>query len=384
VLTEPAPSQATAATARNPAPFMMLVALSAASPFAMNAMLPALPQITASFNTSYAIAQLALTLSLMSFGAAQLVLGPLADRYGRRPVMLAGFSLFVAGSLATALAPGIWWMIAGRILQSAGGAAGLVLSRTIAHDIHGRAKAASAIGYLTMAMALSQMSAPWFGGVVQEKLNWHAIFWALAAAGGVLLAWTAMRLDETKPASTGGGSLAATLTAAGGLMHNPAFLAAAGNMAFTGGTFFAFIGTAPHVVQDLYGRSASEYGLWCILPALGYSIGNFVSGRMAERWGGFAMVRAGMALGCVGIVALWVMSNGLTIPSTMAMAMDAAPTYAGSAAGVAGALQMLVAAFVGMLSATLSTASALPMIAVMTVSFLLALFCLWGIRRSPR
>jgi MFS transporter, DHA1 family, multidrug resistance protein len=381
---------------------MMLVALSAASPFAMNAMLPALPQITTSLNTTYAIAQLALTLSLVAFGAAQLVLGPLADRYGRRPVMLGGFALFVAGSLATALAPTIGWMIFGRIVQSAGGAAGLVLSRTIAHDVHGRAKAASAIGYLTMAMALAQMSAPWFGGMVQENFNWHAIFWSLAAAGAVLLAWTALRLDESKTPGTGGGSLAATLTAAADLMRNPAYLAVAGNMAFAAGTFFAFIGTAPHVVQDLYGRSASEYGLWCILPALGYSIGNFVSGRMAERWGGFTMVRAGMALGSVGIVALWGMSgwlhpaalflplallavsNGLTIPSTMAMAMDAAPTYAGSAAGVAGALQMLVAAIVGTLSATLATASALPMIAVMTVSFLLALLCLWGIRRSPR
>jgi MFS transporter, DHA1 family, multidrug resistance protein len=137
-----------------------------------------------------------------------------------------------------------------------------------------------------------------------------------------------------------------------------------------------------------------DYGLWCIPIALGYSIGNFASGRLAERLGPHVMIRWGMGLAAIGILVLWLLagwhhpaalflpmlllalSNGLTIPSTMAMAMNASPALAGSAAGLCGALQMFVAAILGTLSASLAVTSAIPMLAVMTLSFGLAMLCL--------
>jgi MFS transporter, DHA1 family, multidrug resistance protein len=376
-------------------PFLLLVGLSTASPFAMNSMLPALPAITRYYETSYGVAQLALTLSLVSFGLAQLFLGPLADRYGRRPVMLIGFSAFVVGSIIAAAAPTITIMILGRIIQAAGGSAGLVLGRTIAHDVYGRSRAASVIGYLTMAMALAQMLAPWAGGIIEHTLHWRAIFWLMAASGAVLFAWAYAGLVETRLSSANTSqSLGSIAVNALSLLRERNFLAAAGNMAFTAGIFFAFVGTGPHIVQEILGRTAMEYGLWCILPALGYSLGNYVSGRLSERFGPHRMIRTGMILGAAGIALLWLLSawthpaalflpmlilaasNGLTIPSAMAMAMNATPNLAGSAAGLSGALQMLVAAVLGTLSATFAVTSAVPMLVVMTGSFLLALVSL--------
>lgn len=387
-----------AATARRP-PFSLLVGLVSASPFAMNAMLPAFPAITADFHTSYAVVQLALTVALLAFGVAQLVLGPLSDRYGRRPVMLWGFSLFVVGSFIAAVAASPFWLILGRAVQAAGGAAGFVLGRAIVHDIFGRGGAASAIGYLTMAMALSQMLAPWVGGTLEHTLGWRVIFWLLVAGSIVLFLLTVRHLHETndpRAAPPRTRSLAAdTMT----LMRRPLFWALSGNMAFTSGIFFAFAGNAPYVVQTLMGRSASEYGLYCVLPALGYSLGNFLSGRYAGRFGQRTMILGGMAVAGAGIIGLWLLaswlhpaalfipmtviaiSNGLTLPNAMVAAMNIDARLSGSASGIAGASQMLIGAALGVVVSLTLTVSSVPMLAAMSVSFLLALVC--ALRVAP-
>lgn len=374
-------------------PFALLVGLTSASPFAMNAMLPALPAITAYFHTTYAVSQLALTVALLAFGAAQLVLGPLSDRFGRRPVMLWGFSLFVVGSLIAAMAMSPAMLILGRAVQAAGGAAGLVLGRTIVHDINGRGGAASAIGYLTMAMALSQMLAPWVGGTLEHSLGWRTIFWLLAAASIVLFWFTLRHLHETNDPGLAPPHTRSLAADALTLMRRPSFWALTGNLSFASGIFFAFAGNAPYVVQTLMGRTASEYGLYCILPALGYSLGNFLSGRYAGRIGQRAMILGGMGVAGAGIATFWLLygwqhptalfapmtlvalSNGMTMPNAMVAAMNIDMRLSGAASGICGAAQMLTGAVLGFIVSLTMAASSLPMLVAMTVSFLLALAC---------
>lgn len=377
--------------ARTAPPFALLVALTAASPFAMNAMMPAFPAIEAYFNTSYATVLMALNLALLSFGASQLVLGPLSDRFGRRPVMIGGFSLFVIGSFVAALAPTPEVLIIGRAVQSAGGAAGLVLGRTIAHDINGREGAASAIGYMTMAMALSQLMAPFAGGMLQEHLGWQSIFWSLAVAGCVLFALTLWLLVETHAPKPHAALRRSMLADGLELMGMRSFWAFAGNMACASGMYFAFSGGAPYVVQTLMGRSPGEFGLWCMFLAGGYSIGNFATGRFSGRLGPQRLIQAGMVLLGVGVALFWLLSgwrhplalfgpmglvaisNGMTLPSAMACAMSLSPRLAGSASGVAGALQMLFGAALSYLVGHFLEDSDVPLLVVLTATYALSL-----------
>ena len=378
--------------ARTVPPFALLVALTAASPFAMNAILPVFPEMQAAFHTSYAVIQLVLTLALVAFGASQLVLGPLSDRFGRRPVMLTGIALFVVGSMIAAAATSPAMLIFGRIVQAIGGAAGMVLGRTIAFDIYGRGGAAGAIGYLTMAMAVSQIVAPGIGGVLAYWLGWASIFWFLTLAGLPLWAFTYSHLAETNlPATAGSGPSRSLLRDGLELVALRAFWCNAGNMAFMSGMYFAFAGNAPHVVETLWGWSGSAYGLFNALPAIGYTAGNFAVGRMAARLGTRRLISLGMIVGGLSVALFWLLSgwqhplalflpvtlvalsNGMTLPGNIASAMSLSPRLAGSASGIAGALQMLTGAAMSFAVSTFAGTSQVPMLTAVSLSYLFAL-----------
>ena len=143
----------------------LLIALATVSPLAMNIVIPALPTMAEDLGTTYGTVQSVITLYLVALAVSQLFLGPLSDRFGRRPVMIAGFIAFVIGSLVCATASSALVLILGRILQ-AGGCVGLVLGRAILRDLYDRDRSASLIGYVTMAMVVAPMLAPAIGGYV--------------------------------------------------------------------------------------------------------------------------------------------------------------------------------------------------------------------------
>lgn len=372
-------------------PFGLLVGLTAASPFAMNAMLPAFPAMQAYFHTSYAAVQLALTLPLVAFGLSQLVLGQLSDRLGRRPVMLGGILLFVLGSLIAALATTTPVLVGGRVVQGVGGAAGMVLGRTIANDMYRDVGAASAIGYLTMAMALAQMLAPWFGGVLDQGLGWQSIFWCLTAAGIGLMAMTLHFLSETHPLEARGLKRWSLVSDAAELVQCRAFWSNAGNMAFASGMYFAVAGAAPYIVETQLGWSQSAFGLLNALPALGYAIGNFMTGRLAPHIGSGRLVTAGMAVAAAATLLLWLLagwphplaifipvglislSNGMTLPSNIAGVMAISRRLSGSASGLTGALQMLVGAGISSAVGLALGHTTLPLLIGVTVALFAAL-----------
>src|SRR5690554_5364405 len=156
---------------------VILVTISTVSPLALNIYLPSMPSLVGLFDTTMARVQLTLSLYLAAFALAQIVIGPLSDRYGRRPVLLWGMVVFMLGSLACALAPDIDFLIAGRILQAAGGSTGIVLGRAIVRDLYDRRQAASMIGYVTMGLAIAPMVGPAIGGVLDHVFGWTASFY---------------------------------------------------------------------------------------------------------------------------------------------------------------------------------------------------------------
>jgi MFS transporter, DHA1 family, multidrug resistance protein len=397
-MTSPASPPTGSATPRGPH-LLTLIALSAVSPLAINIVVPALPGLQRVFQADYAKVQLALSLYLLTFALAQLIVGPLSDRYGRRPVVLVGLIVFAIGSAMCFLAPSIEVMIVGRVVQALGGSAGIVLARAIVRDLHERDRAAAVIGYMTTGMAMAQMVGPAFGGLLDEKVGWQAIFWLLAAASILVFIVCLRDLSETNIYRGRPIGMTGLIRGYQTLLKHPVFLSHTATATFASAVYFAFMGGAPYIATELMGLTPSIYGLYFIFVAGGYAIGNFISGRRAQAYGIARMITLGnvVALGSIGLAAalLWAgvfhplslfipmfiasIANGITLPSAVAGAVSARPDLAGAASGLSGALQVgLGAAATAIVGATLSD-SAAPMVITMGVFALLAFVAgLWA------
>ena len=273
----------TAENARRPGLFI-LIAMSAIGPIALNIFIPSMPGLQAAFNTDYATVQLTLTCYLAALAVAQLVLGPISDRFGRRPVFLAGMVIYIAASIACVFASTIEQLIIGRILQAFGGCAGIVLARAIIRDLYERDRAASLIGYVTMAMVVAPMLAPAIGGVLDAWGGWRSGFYLVTVLGALLLCWPGT--SSMKPITRGRIRRFMRLARnCGALLRAPAFMGYALNSAFGSCIFFAFLAAAPFLMTDVMGRTPAEYGVYFIIVSIGYMFGNFLSGRFAQRAG---------------------------------------------------------------------------------------------------
>src|SRR5690606_37744203 len=177
----------------------VLAAVSALQPFALNVLAPATPALARTFVTDYATIQLTLGLYLLAVAVTQVVIGPISDRFGRRPCVLGGVALFTIGSFAGAFAVDTVTLLAARVVQAAGGGTAFALARAIVRDTSGRDEAASRIGYLTMVMVVAPMVAPFVGGVIDAQLGWRAIFGAKAVFGLAVLVYALAVLGETAP-----------------------------------------------------------------------------------------------------------------------------------------------------------------------------------------
>jgi DHA1 family bicyclomycin/chloramphenicol resistance-like MFS transporter len=350
---------------------------------------PALPAIQATFGVTVGTAQLVLSLSILANAFATLGYGPLSDRFGRRPVVLGGLVAFIAGSVMCTLAPDIGTLIAGRIIQAMGAAAGMVLARAMVRDLYDRERAASVIAYLTMAMVVAPMLAPTIGAVLADFVGWRSIFTGLTVVGLVMIVWCARRLIETR-ASGAGGPL---LTGAGALLASPQFLAYTLQMSFSIAVFFAFVAGAPYFMIDVLGRPATEYGLYFILVSAGFMAGNLVAARRSGRFGLDRMILLGTALALAGTllalallaVGFWTppalfvpmmavaFANGLTVPNAQAGAISVNPMLAGTASGLSGFAQMGLAAVVSQAVGVLQNGTPYPMIGMMSACAALAL-----------
>ncbi|WP_417415257.1 multidrug effflux MFS transporter [Hoeflea sp.] len=378
---------------KTPPNIATLVVIAGLSALNMNLILPSLPGIATYYQADYALVQLAVSGYLAVTGLLQLIIGPLSDRYGRRPVMVASLAIFLVATALAPFAPTIETFLVIRMLQ-ASVVSGMVLSRAIVRDIVGPEQAASMIGYVTMGMTLAPMIGPVLGGVMEELFGWQSVFGALFLFGVVAFALVLTDLGETNLNRSA--SMLRQFGAYPELVRSRRFWGYSLTATFASGSFFSFLGGGPFVATTILGLPPSQLGLYFIFIALGYMTGNFFSGRFASQIGinrmmvtGCMIATAGMALALVLFLAgvwhplsffgpmLFVgLGNGVTLPSANAGIVSVRPHLAGSASGLGGAMMIGGGAALSALAGAILSVETgpYPLVIVMLVSCIFSVF----------
>ncbi len=372
---------------RSPPHILTLILLAGVSALCMNIFLPSLPSMAAYYDTDYAVMQLSIAVYLGVNAVLQIVVGPISDKLGRRPVILWGLVIFLIATLGCIFAPNAAIFLTFRMLQAAVVVA-MVLSRAVVRDMVSTEEAASMIGYVTMGMTVVPMLGPAMGGMLDAAFGWQASFWMLFLIGLAIFWLTFRDLGETKSAS--GLTLGAQIRQYPELLTSPRFWGYSLANGFTSGAFFAYLGGAPFVATELFGMSSSQMGIYFGAPAVGYFIGNFLSGRYSARVGVNPMVLMGCLVCGIGVVAsltLFYMGygsaevffgfmtfvgigNGLAIPNATAGALSVRPQLAGTASGLTGAIMIGGGAALSALAGTLLTpeTGAFPLLWLMVIT----------------
>lgn len=368
----------------------------------MSAFLPSLPAMAEYFTTDYAVMQLSVTLYLAMNAILQLFIGPISDKMGRRPVTLACFAIFILATLGCLFATSIEVFLVFRMLQGVV-AVGFVLSRAIVRDMVGQNEAASMIGYVTMGMSIVPMIAPIIGGALDEAIGWQATFVFLLLAGVIVLTMCWYDLGETSPPT--GQSFSAQFKQYPELLRARRFWGYVAATACSSGGFFAFLGGAPWVASNVYGLSALYAGMGFGAPAIGYAIGNGISGRFSVRYGVNRMMLIGAAISAGGLLmatflvslgwdtaliffgfsTLVGLGNGLVIPNGSAGMLSVRPHLAGTASGLGSFFMIGGGAGLSVLAGWVLTFDhgSLPLLLVMTTSLILGFFAaLYVIKRE--
>lgn len=337
---------------------LTLVLLTGISVLTLNLFLPSLSRIADEFEADYALVSLSIGGYLAVSAVLQIVMGPLSDLYGRRPVLLAGLAIFILASIGCYFAQDIWVFLGFRLLQSAVVGA-MVISRAVVNDIAPRAEAARLLGQIGAVMALAPMLAPVLGGVLDELFGWRANFAAFILIGVAMFALVWVDLPETNT-HLGKGGFGAHFRSYPELLGVPLFWAHCSCLVFSIGGFFAFLGGAPQVAEAQFGLTPGWVGVGMGSVPAGFMLGNYLTGRLsgrvplsrivlAGRW--LAVIGPGIGVvlfalgvddpllmfGCVVFIGL---GNGLTSPGVNASVMMVAPHLAGSASGLSGALTL--------------------------------------------
>ena len=345
---------------RERAPFLLLVAMTACGTLGMHVIIPALPATARAMGISISTVQLTITLYLIGLAVGQLLYGPLSDRFGRRPVLVLGLTLFTLASTAAALAPNPTVLIGARILQSIGGCAGLVLGRAAVRDGATPDKAAGQLALLTVVMSVVPAIAPAIGGYVTAFVHWRASYFLLAAIGAATLVATVLVLSETNLPGPG---RRAPLRFARGytrLLRSRLFVGYAVAGALTTTSFYGFMAASPFIFENLLHRPTQEVGMYYLLLMAGVASGGMIANRLSRRVTlrtglrianmlGIAGAAGFMAaeltghlsvLTVVGSVTLFMVGAGMASPFALAGSVSANPQAIGAASGMYGFIQM--------------------------------------------
>jgi DHA1 family bicyclomycin/chloramphenicol resistance-like MFS transporter len=340
------------------APFPLVVAVTACGTLGMHLIIPALPATAQSLNVSAGIIQLTITLYLIGLAIGQLLYGPVSDRFGRRPVLLAGLALFTMAGVATAAAPNAWTLVIARVLQSIGACSGLVLGRAIVRDCATPDRAAARLALLTMVMSAAPAIAPVLGGYATAWLGWRAAFALLALVGAVTLAFAVPLLPETNPlqASTRASLLLGSLR----LFRSRAFCGFVLGGACTTTSFYAFMAASPFILVDLLHQPPQRVGLYYLLLMAGVATGSLSANRLAGRIRTTAALRIANSIAIAGSacflltdlggwlnvgsviapVVLFMVGAGMASPFALSGAVSVNPHAIGAASGLYGFTQM--------------------------------------------
>lgn len=380
---------------------LILGALSAFGPLAIDFYLPGFPAMATAFATDETQIQLTLAVYFLGLSIGQLIYGPIADRYGRRIPLLVGVGLFTLASLACAMAPSLEWLIGARFVQALGGCAGMVLSRAIVSDKCDAVGAAKVFSQLMLVMGLAPILAPMLGGLLVNLYGWQSIFIVLTVFSALAALAVALGLPESLPDNVPRQPLSGALRQYGRLLKDREFLghALTGGIAMAG--MFAYIAGSPFVFIKLYGVPAEHYGWLFGSNAAGFILVAQINARLlANRGPAFLLARtiwiylaAGVVLLAVSALhtqQLWplliplfvcIASLGCIIPNASACAMSGQGARAGSASAMLGCLQFSVAAGAASLVGVLHNGTAMPMAMVITLCGVLAVILAVATRR---
>jgi Bcr/CflA subfamily drug resistance transporter len=371
------------ATAKAPH-LVTLIFLSGLSVASLNLFLPSLQNIAADFRVDYARVTLAIAGYAAVAAVLQLIVGPISDRFGRRPVILGGLAIFSAASAGCLLATDFTTFLFFRMLQAVI-ISGATVSRAVIMDSYGARKGAGVMGYVAMVWALAPMVAPMAGGILDELFGWRADFWTFLSIGLALLALCWFDLTETN--SNRSESMLSQMRTYPELFRSGPFWGYTLCTAFSTSAFYVFLGGVPVVASAVFGITPGKLGFYIAIITLGFIIGSFVAGRFSTRHRLSTMMLVGRVIGCgalvlslillsLGIVPELVVfgavagvgiGNGVSAPSSNAGTMAVRPKLAGSASGLSGALTNAVGAVVAAITGALITAdnAAFVMLAMM-------------------
>jgi MFS transporter, DHA1 family, multidrug resistance protein len=351
------------------------------TPLAVHLFFPVIPAAKVAFGLSDAYAYLTFSIALFGMAFSTLLYGSLSDRYGRRPVLLSGLLLFLAGSVVSAMAPTPAMLVLGRLVQAIGAGCGLALVRAIARDAYSAEHLVKAIAYLTMFGTMGPMVSPFVGGLLTDMFGWRSVFGFALLAGGAITLTAYLVLYETHPPDKrikGGASILQSYVA---LFRRPRFNAFVLQSGFTTGAFMVMASAAASLMTELLHRPATEFGLYFILFPIGFFTGNFISTRIGNRVAGETMVLVGSLLalltvtmqaivlgyGVLSPLAFFIpgffitISQGIAMPYAQAGAMNEIPRFAGTAAGVGVFMQNFGAAVFSQLYGLLADGTPIPM-----------------------
>jgi DHA1 family bicyclomycin/chloramphenicol resistance-like MFS transporter len=359
---------------------LCLGAIAFLGPLAIHIYMPVIPAVKAAFGLSDALAQATFSVAVLGMGVGTLAYGSLADRLGRRPVLLSGLVLFLLGSVLSAAAVNVPMLIAGRVVQALGAGCGITLVRTIARDAYGAERLVKAIAYLTMFYTIGPMISPAAGGLLVDTLGWRAVFGVSVVAAAAITAGVWLVIYETRPAGETGrhGDVLASYAQ---LLGQPRFVALVLQTGFATGTFLIVATASSTLMKELLGRPATEFGLYFVLLPLGFMSGTMISSRLGNRAPTETMVLAG-SLVCLAAVAVQAalllslppaplmffvpgafvtMSQGIALPYAQAGAMGTIPRLAGTAAGIGVFVQQTLGAAFAQLYGLIADGTPRPM-----------------------
>jgi DHA1 family bicyclomycin/chloramphenicol resistance-like MFS transporter len=329
-----------------------LASISLIGPLVIHLYLPVIPAVKASLGLTDAQAQLTFSVALFFMAFATLGYGALSDRYGRRPLLLSGLSLFLFGSVVAFAADSVAMLLIGRTLQAIGAGCGVTLVRTIASDVYGPGRLVKAIAYLTMFYTMGPMISPIVGGILIDVFGWRSVFGFALLFGSLLLASAYIGIPETRAPDRI--PQAGLLRGYAELLSQARFLSFVMQGGFNTGTFLVLATAASSFMKELLDRPSAEFGFYFLLFPLGFLSGNFISTRLSGRVVNETMVLVGSSMslatvcvasafllsGHMSPLALFIpgffitLSQGISLPFGQAAAMAVNPQLVGMAAGL--------------------------------------------------
>lgn len=371
---------------------MLLGLLAATVPLSVDPTLPGMPQMALSFGVDAASVQYSLSAFMVGIAGGQLLIGPLSDNLGRRPVLLAGLTLFVVAVIGCAVSQSITVMIVLRLLQGIGVCAAAVIARAIVRDLYQREDAARMYATMMMIHGVAPILGPIMGAQLTLAFGWRAVFWFLAVYGVVTLftIWRALgeTIPERNPEATRPRVLIRTY---GRLLSSRLFVGYMLTMSGCYAGLFAFLSASASTLITQFGVSISNYSYLFALCMACYVTGSWVSAKLVGRLsiavmiitGAIVIAAAGITMAALGFarvdlavaivapMAVFMLAFALIVPPAQAAAMAVFPDIAGAASSVLGCVQLAVSALTGLIVGQFADGTQLPMVTALCVASLL-------------